>query len=77
MAGFEGEIEETLKGPERVVQSLSDDLVRLYYRYYPTTPVGGKFLCVVVKTSSNDSFVVTAYRTDKVKKGETAWPRKS
>ena len=77
MIGFEARIEETLGRPEQVVQSLGDDQVRLYYRYYPATPVSAKFLCVVVKTGRNDSFVVTAYLTDKVKRGETLWPRKS
>ncbi len=77
MAAFEASIEETLANPERVIQSLSDSHVRLYYRHYSATPVGAKFLCVVVKTERNDPFVITAYLTDKMKKGELVWPAKS
>jgi hypothetical protein len=31
-------------------------------------------MCVVVKTSGKDSFVVTSYLTDGVKKGRLIWP---
>ena len=36
--------------------------------------VGDKYLCVVVKVQAEDAFVVTAYMTDKVKKGNVLWP---
>ena len=36
--------------------------------------VGDKYLCVVVKVLPADAFVLTAYLTDKVKKGEQLWP---
>jgi hypothetical protein len=35
--------------------------------------VGDKYLCVVVKEGAADAFIVTAYLTDKVKKGERLW----
>ena len=60
--------------PICVIQSFSDPAVRLYQRYYKTTPVGGKHLCVVVKVLPDDAFVVTAYLTDSVKKGTVLWP---
>jgi hypothetical protein len=44
MMEMEPAIEETLRTPERVVQSLSDPAVHLYYRFYFRTVVGGKFL---------------------------------
>jgi hypothetical protein len=37
--------------------------------------VGGKHLCVVVKVRQDDAFVVTAYLTDRVKKGTVLWPK--
>jgi hypothetical protein len=74
MAGMEAAIEETLLRPERVVQSFSDPQARLYYRFYFRTMVGGKFLCVVVKTLGADAFVLTAYLTDRIKKGVPLWP---
>jgi hypothetical protein len=39
--------------------------------------VGGKYLCVVVKVREVDAFVVTAYLTDRVKKGNLLWPKES
>lgn len=73
MAGMEASISEALLHPQRVVQSTSDANVCLYYRLYQNTMVSEKFLCVVVKTTSNDSFMITAYLTDKVKRGEVLW----
>ena len=69
-------IKETIIHPIKVVQSISDKSARLYYRYYLGTKVGDKYLCVVVKVSLNDAFVLTAYLTDKMKKGEILWPKK-
>ena len=40
MAEMEAAIEETLLEPERVVQSISDPEVHLYYRFYFRTVVG-------------------------------------
>jgi len=53
----------------------SRGLVRRYRRFYIGTRVGNKYLCVVVKVMHTDAFVVTAYLTDKVKKGRQLWPR--
>jgi len=74
MVGQLEQIAKTLEAPERVVASLSDISVDLFYRYYSVTPVGGKYFCVVVKTLANDAFVLTAYFTDSIKKGDTLWP---
>jgi hypothetical protein len=75
MTGLEGAIEETLARPERVIQSLSDPQARLSYRCYLGTRVGDKYLCVVVKIAGEDAFVLTAYLTDKPKRGVQIWPR--
>ncbi|KAB2638248.1 MAG: hypothetical protein DVB25_08265 [Verrucomicrobia bacterium] len=68
------EIERVLTDPQSVRRSRSDDAVRLFYEFYAQTLVGGKWLCVVVKYSQDDAFVVTAYLTDKPKTGEELWP---
>ena len=73
MRSAEAGIRQTLAQPDRVIRSSSDPTVRLSYRYYPGTPVGGKHLCVVVKVVPGDAFVVTAYLTDSVKKGAVLW----
>ena len=76
MKGLLSSVKETLLEPQRVIQSLSDQDANLYYRYYIGTKVGDKYLCVVVKTIQKDSFILTAYLTDSIKKGEIIWLRK-
>ena len=76
MKQMTGSIGRTLAAPQQVIQSISDKEARLYYRYYLGTKVGGKYLCVVVKIFKNDAFVLTAYLTDTIKKGELIWLRK-
>ena len=74
MSGMEDRIEETLKDPERVIESLSDPEAHLYYRFYLGTRVGDKHLCVVVKLAQNDAFVLTAYFVNKPVGGRQLWP---
>lgn len=66
MRGFEAQIEIVLQNPQIVRLSTTDNSVQLYYRYYEKTIVGAKWLCVVVKHTSNDSFVITAYLTKRI-----------
>ena len=77
MASRQEAVVETLREPAVVIQSASDPLPRLYYRFYHRTIVGGKHLCVVVKVRQDDAFVVTAYLTDRIKEGTVLWPRES
>ena len=77
MPGLREVLADTLREPEMVVESASDAEARLYYRFYRRTMVGGKHLCVVVKTRRDDAFVVTAYLTDRVKRGIIVWQRES
>ena len=75
MASFLAEIPGTLADPERVVRSRSDPDVRLYYRFCQGTVLGDKYLCIVVKSLFDDSFIITAYVTDTIKRGEILWTR--
>jgi len=74
MARIPEAIGEVLTYPDRVVESVGDPRVRLYYRLYERTMVGRKHVCVVVKLGRNDAFVLTAYLTDRVKRGVLLWP---
>jgi hypothetical protein len=76
MKNMGAEIERILRQPQFVRRSRSDESVRLFYEFYAQTIVGGKWLCVVVKYTESDAFVVTAYLTDKPKAGEDLWPIK-
>jgi hypothetical protein len=74
MVGMEAALEETLRRPQYVIQSQIDPATELSYRFYVGTRVGDKWLCVVVKYSAHDAFVVTGYLTDRVKRGAQLWP---
>jgi hypothetical protein len=74
MHGEIARVESTLQDPELVRRSISDSAVEMFYRYFADTAVDGKWMCVVVKCSDTDAFVVTAYLTDRPKAGEDVWP---
>ena len=77
MRGQIDRIKDALREPEQIVRSKSDPCVELFYRLYASTPVTRKHLCVVVKSLSDENtFVVTAYFTDKPKRGELLWETK-
>ncbi len=73
MVDMTSQIEIVLQNPEVVRQSRSDSQVYLYYRFYEETIVGAKWLCVVIKDSSDDAFIITSYLTDKLKQGLELW----
>lgn len=77
MAGMDWAIAETLAAPRVVVRSLADPKAHLYHRFYVGTRVGDKFLCVVVKLQGDDALVLTAYLTNKVRRGTVLWHAKS
>jgi hypothetical protein len=75
MAGQIARIAETLAAPDRIVRSRTDATVELFYKWYTSTPVTAKFLCVVVKAIPDDPFMITAYHTDAIKRGEVLWEK--
>lgn len=76
MVGMLDAIAQTLASPEAVIRSLADPKTHLYHRFYVGTKVGDKFLCVVVKVQDDDAFVLTAYLTDKIRRGTVLWHAK-
>ncbi len=48
MTAMEAAIVETLRAPQLVIRSKTDETANLNYRYYYGTKVGDKWLCVVV-----------------------------
>lgn len=66
-------IKETLKEPEEIRESIYDEDVWLFYRFYPKSPVTKKYMLVVVKLLNRKGFIITAFYTDKIKKGELVW----
>jgi len=75
MRGQTDKIAETILEPAVVIQSQSDVTVRLFHRFYRQLNIGDKYLCVVVKYSGDSVFIITAYFTDKIKRGEILWKK--
>lgn len=73
MHGQIDKLEEVLKTPDVIVRSNRDPAVILYHKHYLATPVTEKYLIVVVKLEADDGFVITAFFTDGIKKGERLW----
>lgn len=76
MLGQIDKIRDTLSNPDIIIRSRTDSNIELFYRHYSRTPVNDKYLCIVVKVLINDIFVVTAYFTDTIKKGDILWRKK-
>lgn len=75
MQGQIDKLEEVLKTPDVIVKSNRDPAVLLYQRRYLATPVSEKYLLVAVKIGADDAFVITAFFTDAIKKGERLWEK--
>lgn len=75
MHNQEEKIKETLINPELIKRSMSNKTVVIYYKNYPKTPVTNKYLAVVVKINEIENFIITAYFTDRIKKGELIWEK--
>lgn len=70
-------IQETLSAPDTIIRSKTNPEVELFYRHYSTSPVSEKYLCIVVKVSVHDLFIITAYFTDTIKKGEVLYGKEN
>lgn len=68
-------IAETLESPDTVRLSLRSRDTKLYYRWYTETKYNDKYVCVVVVISEDDAWIITAYLTDAIKRGELIWER--
>jgi hypothetical protein len=73
MVGQYRRLSETLSEPDIVIATVMDETILTYHRLYEQTPVTRKYLVVVVKMASDDAFILTAYFTSRVKKGQVIW----
>ena len=60
---------ETLASPDAVIPSRSGPGVHLYYRLYPDERGRNRYLCLVVKRGTDDSFVLTGYLSRGIRGG--------
>jgi hypothetical protein len=71
LAGHEQAVRACVRDPELVRASAKDDNVHLYYR-----GVENGYVCVVIGGEDpEDRFVVTAYFTNSIKKGQNLWTK--
>lgn len=70
LAGEETRVRQCVSDPEVVRASAKDPDVHLHYR---TSDQG--YTCVVVGPGEKEHFVVTAYLTTNIKKGQTLWTK--
>lgn len=68
-------VKATLIDPDEVRESTQSSELWLFYKFYETTPVTKKFMLVVVRVLNAEGFIVTAFFTDKIKKGEIVWKK--
>lgn len=66
---------ETIERPDTVIQTVKDETVHAYQRFYETTPVTSKYLIVAVKMLEDDAFIITAYYSSRPKRGQVLWQK--
>jgi len=71
MKKYEKETKETLREPDEVRRSRKDPAVHLYYRRYDKY-----FVCVLAKHLNGEGFIITAYLSNNVKKGDIVWRKR-
>lgn len=72
----QNKIEKTVSEPDAIMRG-AIETARVYYKFYRSTPVASKYLVVVVKMLDEEGFIVTSYFTERMKKGEIVWRRRS
>ena len=73
MADQRERLVETVAAPDIVIATVLDETVLAYHRLYDATPVTRKYMVVIVKLASDDAFVLTAYYTSRLKRGQVVW----
>nr|WP_228040810.1 DUF4258 domain-containing protein [Nodosilinea sp. LEGE 07088] len=68
MRGKEDLVRQALQTPIEIRQSRSDPSVYLHYGVEPPY-----LICAVVKYLNGDGFIITTYRTSKIKEGTVVW----
>jgi hypothetical protein len=70
------EIDETVQNPDLIIKGLRGESKAL--KFYPTLPIGSKYLVVIYRNLHEEKVIITAYFTSNLTKvkGEVIW-RKS
>lgn len=70
MRNEEEKVKLTLEKPGQIRQSKKDKNILLYYKGFESS-----YVCVVVKVAEKEGFIVTTYKTEKIKEGKLIWQR--
>jgi hypothetical protein len=71
MRGREADVATTLRNPDEVRQSQSDESVYWFYREDGEK----RWVCAVARRLNGDGFLITAYRTSAIKEGRVLWQK--
>lgn len=66
----------TLARPDIVAEGGGPN-IRIIYKFHENTPVGDKYLAIVLKELNEEGFIVTSYFTDRVRRKKIIWKRTS
>ena len=64
-------VKQALKNPEIVIKERLDPSVFIYYMNYKER----YFICVIAKHLNGEGYIITAYITDRIKKGEVVYEK--
>lgn len=66
-------IRQTLERPDIIKRSAKNASVHVYHKRFEETPVTEKYLRVIVKVETESPFIITAFFTNDIQRGETVW----
>lgn len=61
IASHKDKIIETLEKPDKTTESLDDEDVRYFYKFYKTLPSPYKFMRVIARYLNGDGFIVSSH----------------
>jgi hypothetical protein len=71
MQGKLREITDAIESPDQIIASIKDPTVLLFYKEFTIR----QWYCSIVKRLNGTGFLITAYVTNAIKKGEIIWPK--
>ncbi len=70
MNGLENLVKKTLEEPDEIRRSIKDKSVFVYYK-----KEGRHSIAVICKHLNGQGYIITTYKTDRIKIGEQVWKR--
>ncbi len=64
----------TLTKPDIVTEGGGPN-VRVLYRFHESTPMGAKYLAIILKELNEEGFIVTCYFTDSIRRKKVIWKK--